>query len=100
MGDLQAVCGEVAAEYGADFQVAAAFETTVGRIRGLTETVEPARWPALADDDAAVLCFLDGAIYKAPGDAEPYNRAVVGVADGQGELIFAGYQDQIPAVAP
>ncbi|HEX7197593.1 MAG TPA: hypothetical protein VF364_12265 [Candidatus Limnocylindria bacterium] len=76
------------------------FATTVGKVRGLTAGAAPARWPELADESPAVVCYLDGSVLKAPPGGDPYERAVIAVAGEQAELIIAGYRDQIPVRAP
>ena len=83
------------------------FNTTVGAIRALEpRTRVPQRWPDLAPDHPAVLCYIDGEIGKGPpvgpNDEVPqaFNRAVVAIVDGDSELVVAGYQDQLPVRAP
>lgn len=87
--------------------VVGAFNTTVAAIRALEpRQAVPQRWPDLAADHPAVLCYIDGEVAKAPPpgpDGEvrpPFDRAVVAIVDGQSELIIAGYRDQLPVRAP
>jgi hypothetical protein len=81
--------------------VVGAFDTTVGAIRALELTqTEPARWPGLSDDHAAVLCYVDGVVAKSPPGGEPFDRAVIAVVDRSGELIAAGYRDRLPIRVP
>ncbi len=101
--DPAAVCAEQARENGPDFRVVGSFATTVSKVRGLTPGAAgapPSRWPELADESPAVVCYLDGSVPKAPPDGEPYDRAVIAVAGEHAELIIAGYGDQLPVVAP
>jgi hypothetical protein len=98
-------CATVAVEYSG--RVAGTFDTTVAGLRRL-EPLEasPDKWPALAPDYPAVLCYIDGQVALAPPPdasgnvAEPFNRAVVAVVDGTSELVLAGYRDQLPVRAP
>ncbi len=98
-------CGGQARDYAG--KVVGAFNTTVGAIRDLEprEGV-PQRWPDLAPDHPAVLCYIDGEVVRAPpagpnGEVPPpFNRAVVAIVDGHSELIIAGYHDQLPVRAP
>lgn len=98
--DSAAVCAEQAREHGPDLRVVGSFATTVSEVRGLTPGAAPARWPELADELPAVVCYLDGPVPKAPPGGEPYDRAVVAVAGEYAELIIAGYRDQLPVEAP
>lgn len=101
-----AVCADQARSYGADFVVAAAFETTVGRIRALEPGVLPKRWPELPDASEAVVCYLDGPIAKGPPPGpdgvipRSFDRAVIGVASGHEDMLVAGYRDRLPVAAP
>jgi hypothetical protein len=99
--------GCAAAARGYSGTVVGAFDTSVGAIRGLAPRAgEPSRWPRLADDHPAVLCYIDAVIAKAPPPPpdgpppEPYDRVVVGIVDGNGEMIIAGYREQLPVRAP
>jgi hypothetical protein len=87
----------------------AAFATTVGAMRGLAPRGGfDSRWPDLAADHAASLCYIDAdAIYApqpAPGPGQSpfpeYNRAIIAVVDGTPELLVAGYRDLLPIQAP
>lgn len=87
--------------------VVGSFNTTVGAIRGLEPIpVEPARWPDLAPDHQAVLCYIDSEIAKGPPPGpngeirDPFDRVVIGIVDGQTEMISAGYRDRLPVSAP
>lgn len=86
--------------------VVGSFNTTVGAIRSLDGLAEPARWPDIAPDGPAVLCFIDAEIAKGPPPGpngeirDPFDRIVIGVVDGKGEMIMAGYRDQLPVKAP
>lgn len=98
-------CEVSAREYAGT--VVGAFNTTVGAIRALEPLpAEPARWPNLAPDRPAVLCYIDAQIAKGPPPGpngeirEPFDRVVIGVVDGKAELVMAGYRDQLPALAP
>ena len=85
--------------------VARAFDTTIERLRRL-EPFPVNRWPALPADHRATLCYIDGAIGKAPpprpdGQRFPtYDRAVVAIVDGEATMIRAGYRDEIVVGAP
>lgn len=98
--DAAAVCADQARESGPDFRVVGSFATTVGDVRGMTPGAAPVRWPELADDFLAVVCYLDGSVPKAPPDGEPYDRALIAAAGEHAELIMAGYRDQLPIEAP
>jgi hypothetical protein len=98
-------CIEAARGYSG--AVVASFSTTVGAIRALEpRAVEPGRWPDLAPDHAAILCYIDATIAKGPPPAldgkirDPYDRVVVGVVDGKPDMITAGYRDQLHVRAP
>jgi hypothetical protein len=95
-----AVCAEQAREKGPEFHVVGAFATTVREVRGMTPGAAPVRWPELADDAPAIVCFIDGQIPKSPPGGEPYDRSVTAVAGEHAELIIAGYRDQLPVKAP
>ena len=101
------LCAGVAREYSGWHRVVGSFNTTVGAVRALEPRMgQPQRWPDLAPDHPAVLCYIDGEIPKGPpagpnGEApKDYDRAVVAIVDGQSELIIAGYQDKLPVQAP
>jgi hypothetical protein len=98
-------CAPSAREYSGT--VVGAFITTVGAIRALEpRPAEPARWPDLAPDQPAVLCYVDAQIAKGPPPGpngeirDPFDRVVIGVVDGKGEMVMAGYRDQLPVIAP
>lgn len=98
-------CAAPARVYGGT--VVGSFNTNVGALRGLEpRSGPPARWPGLADDHPAILCFIDAQIPKAPPPPpngpppEPYDRVVVGIVDGTAEMIMAGYRDRLPVKAP
>lgn len=87
--------------------VVGAFNTTVRAIRALEPLpAVPARWPNLAADHPAVLCYIDAQIAKGPppgpnGEVrDPFDRVVIGVVDAKGELVMAGYRDYLPVIAP
>lgn len=99
------LCARVAPDYSGT--VVGSFNTTVGSVRALEpRAAQPQRWPDLAPDHAAVLCYIDGEIAKAPppgpnGEvSEPFDRAVIAIVDGHSELIIAGYRDLLPIRAP
>lgn len=97
-------CAPSARDYAGT--VVGSFNTTVGAIRRLDGLAEPARWPGIAPDRPAVLCFIDAEIAKGPPPGpkgeirDPFDRIVIGVVDGKGEMIMAGYRDQLPVKAP
>ena len=98
-------CAAPALEY--EGIVVGAFNTTIGAIRSLEPlAVDPARWPDLAPDHRAVLCYIDAPIGKAPPPpidgppAEPFDRIVVAVVDGFTQMVAAGYRDRLPVTAP
>jgi hypothetical protein len=98
-------CARAARDYAGT--VVGAFNTTVRAIRALEPLpAEPARWPNLAADHPAVLCYIDAEIAKGPppgpnGEVrDPFNRVVIGVVEGKGEMVMAGYRDQLPVIAP
>jgi hypothetical protein len=98
-------CSRAAGEYNGS--VAGSYATTVGYIRRLGLSGEPARWPDLAPDHPAVLCYVDGQIAKGPPSprdgqtaAASFDRAAVAVVDGHVELIIAGYRSNLPVRAP
>jgi hypothetical protein len=98
-------CAGAAAAYSG--QTVASFATTIGAIRAMaTLSIQPGRWPDLADGHPAVLCYVDGHVAMAPpppasGTPLPtFDRAVVVVIDRQVELVMAGYRDRLPIVAP
>lgn len=81
--------------------VAASFTTDVGSIRRLFDLPNGRdRWPGVGDDRRAVLCYVDGGIPKAPPAGKPFDRAVIAIVDGHGELILAGYRDSLPIREP
>lgn len=84
-----------------DGEVVAAFNSTLGRIRVLGgPSVEPPRWSSIRNDQPAVLCYIDAAIAKAPPGQPPFDRILVAVVADQGELIAAGYRDELIVRAP
>jgi len=98
-------CASAAVAYTG--RVAGSFVTTIGAIRAMALNVhDPNHWSGLAADHAAVLCYIDGQISKAPpppafGTVPPsFDRVVAVVIDGQPDLIAAGYRDNVPLVAP
>ena len=93
-------CAAEAAAY--DGSVAGAFDTTVGAIRRFEAApIDQQRWPELPDARPAVLCYIDGDIAKALGGGDhAFDRAVVGVVDGEGEMVVAGFQNRLPVRAP
>ena len=94
--EAEGACAAVAPEW--DGTVAAAFETTLGRIRSQMDT--PAQWAAVPDSNQAFLCYIDGSIPKAPPGGPPFDRAVVVVVNGLFSLIRAGYSTQLPIASP
>lgn len=81
--------------------VVGAFDTTVGAVRRLQpREVQPPLWEGIPDAQPAVACYIDALIAKAPPGAAPYDRALIGVVDGAGRLVVAGYRDQMPVFAP
>ena len=103
-------CASAATLY--DGQATASFVTTVGAVRALvTREMSPAtvageRWPGVADDHPAVLCYIEGQLPISrpaiPGatPAVPFERMALVVIDGQPEPLFGGSPDQIPMTAP
>ena len=97
-------CAASARDYAG--AVVGSFTTTVGAIRLLDGLVEPERWPGIAPERPAVLCFIDAEIAKGPPPGpngeirDPFDRIVVGIVDGEGEMVTAGYRDQLPVQAP
>jgi hypothetical protein len=98
-------CASAAGGYAGT--VVGSFDTTVGAIRGLEpHRANPARWPGLPPDHAAVLCYIDGQVAMAPPPpasgpvAESFDRVVIGVVDGTPVMIMAGYRDGLPVKAP
>jgi hypothetical protein len=98
--DPVAVCAAQAHDNGPDVRVVGAFATTVSKVRELTPGIAPARWPDLPGESAAVVCFLDGAVPKAPPGGEPYDRAVIAVSGEHAELIIAGHREHLPVAPP
>lgn len=97
--DAQAVCERLAPEWSGT--AVGAFTTTLGRVRRLgTFAAAPDRWDGLSDLTPTVVCYVDGAIPKAPPDGPPYDRAVVAVVNGEADLIIAGYRSQLPVEVP
>ena len=101
------LCAGVAREYSGWHRVVGSFNTTVGAVRALEPRMgQPQRWPDLAPDHPAVLCYIDGEIPKGPPagpNAEAtkdYHRAAVAILDCQSALIIAGYQDKFPLQPP
>jgi len=91
-----ATCERQAQQYGAAVTVAASRSTTVQAVRDLQPNLQPARWPELAAESLAALCYLDGPFGDAPGGGPPYDRAVVAVAGEQADMIILGYADEMP----
>ncbi len=83
-------------------KVVGAFGTTVGAIRHFEAApLDQQRWPTLADGYPAALCFIDGDISMVLGGGDNgFDRAVIGVADGDGQMVIAGFRDQLPVRAP
>lgn len=99
--DAERVCSQEAKAYGPDFSVAGSFDTTVGSIRSIgARGPNPTLWPGEVAEHKAVLCYLDGPIAKSPPGGTPFDRAVVGVAAGDPELIMAGYRKNLAVTAP
>ena len=87
-----ATCLLEARDRGPEFIVSGALPATVEEVRALQPQLQPARWPELAPQDPATLCYLDGPFGAAPGGGDPYDRAVVAVAEGHSDLVIVGYQ--------
>jgi hypothetical protein len=96
----QDACRVIALAYSGT--VAGAFSTTVGALRRFDNAdADQQRWPNVGEERSAVMCFIDGDIRKALGGGDnAFNRAVVGVVDGRGEIIRAGFQDRLPVRPP
>ena len=100
-GPAVAACAQSARDYSGT--LVASLHTSVGAVRDLVPgRVQPERWPDLARDQPAFLCYIDAEIAKGPPPGpdgeipDSFNRAVIGIAGGRSELIMAGYRDQIP----
>lgn len=100
-----ATCRLAAEDYGADFVVAGAFTTTVGRVRTLYSNANGMMPSELPDQASATLCFIDGDLPKAPapedGEVQPtFDRAVVVVVDGTQTPLAMGYRTDLDVVDP
>ena len=98
-----AVCADEASAYAGT--VGGAFVTTVGYIRDLMPRPDvPPRWPNLDASYPAVLCYIDGQIPISVIERDPDHptgdRVVIGVLDGDSDVIMAGYRELIPIRAP
>ena len=85
-----------------DGTVVGAFATTVGAIRRFEAApIGQQRWPKLADGYPAALCYIDGDIRRAVGGGDnAFDRAAIGVVDGDGQVVVAGFRDRLPVRAP
>lgn len=100
-----AACVRAAQDHGG--LMVGAFATTVGAVRALEPVGQaPARFPGIAADEAAVLCYIDATIPMAPppgpdGEIQPpFDRAVVAIVRGESEMVLAGYRTLLPVRAP
>ena len=99
-------CGRAAAERDPQATVAAAYATTVGRVRTMLPTEMGVVAGGATDGVRAYLCYLDGEIPKGPPPAAngaiqpPFDRAVVVVIDEKHTLVMAGYRDNLPIRTP
>jgi len=97
-------CAGPARDYGGP--VVGSFSTSIGAIRALQGSGQPANWADKPADYPAILCYLDAQIAKAPPPGpngqihEPYDRIVVAIVDGVPTLVEAGYRDRLPVKAP
>jgi hypothetical protein len=92
-------CAKEAAVY--DSIVVGAFDTSVGAARAIERmSVAPDRWPGVPDSYPAAVCYLDGHFPKSPPGGDPFDRAIVVVVNGTGELIVMSYRTQLPVQAP
>jgi hypothetical protein len=105
LASVPEACADAATNY--DGEVVGVFMTTVGAIRGLSPLPsDQPKWPELSSDHSAILCYVDGAVAKAPppgpdGEvAEPFDRLVIGIADGEAVVVVAGYRDTLEVRAP
>jgi hypothetical protein len=93
-------CAIVASrDYGTSARVVGAFDTTISGLREFSPWLGPLP-SGMADGHAATLCYIDGDIPKSPPGGVPYDRAVVGVIDGQVVMLIAGYRDSLPVQSP
>jgi hypothetical protein len=77
------------------------FPTTLGRVRRLGPLrATPDRWQGLPDETAAIVCYIDGSVPKAPPGGPPYDRAVIAVVGGRADLVLAGYRSRMPVETP
>jgi len=99
--DAQKVCSEEATAFGPAFSVVGAFDTTVGSIRSIgARDANPTLWRSEPAEYEVVLCYLDGPVAKSPPGGVPFDRWVVGVANGDAEFIMAGYRTSLSVKAP
>src|SRR6266550_925255 len=97
-------CAGPARDYGGP--VVGAFDTSVGAVRRLQGDGQPLLWQEHPATDPAVLCYVDAEIPKAPppgpnGLVRPsFNRVVIGVIDGAGVMVLAGYRDRLAIKSP
>lgn len=104
-GSAAADCDDVLRSYGAEHHVEAALGSTVGAIRSLQPLhASPPLWPLAREDDYATLCYIDGPMGKGPPPKAPiqdrYNRAAVGVWNGEIQVVALGYQVTMPLSRP
>jgi hypothetical protein len=103
INDPSAVCEQQAAERGRDFTVAAAYETSAGRIRELFPFVRdqlPQGDPLPSDETAVVLCYLDGSITTVPNGGPSLEREVIVVVNGTAVSIAAGSKEGVEILDP
>jgi hypothetical protein len=91
-----ATCQRQAKTYGQAVTVAGAVSANVQAVRDLQPNLQPPRWPELAADSQAYICYLNGPFGDAPGGGQPYDRAVVAVAADQADIVILGYADEMP----
>lgn len=92
-------CAPEAAVY--DGVVSGAFDTTVGATRRFEAgPADQQGWPGLPDAYPAIMCYIDGDIAKALGGGDAAFNHVVGVVNGAGQMVMAGFKDRLPVRAP
>lgn len=90
---VETVCDELASERGG--VTVGGYATT---LRGVRQAYPAQAWPGLTEHSAAIVCFIDGPVPKAPpaGAGEPFDRAVFVVINGSALMVAAGYQTSLP----